>query len=113
MEQEYIEVGEYKFEIVDHVPAGYVIWNIGQNMPDGYLPITETMIENKYHINPNTLKAIKFEGAQAILSATILGPNTVKKAERYIARHEHQKNYQWRVGKMKAALPLMKQIKGL
>ena len=28
-----------KFEVVDFVPAGYEIWNIGHNMIDGYLPL--------------------------------------------------------------------------
>ena len=27
-----------RFQIVDKVPLGYQIWNIGRNMPDGYLP---------------------------------------------------------------------------
>ena len=29
----------HKFEIVDRVPLGYHVWNIGENMPDGYLPL--------------------------------------------------------------------------
>lgn len=29
----------HTFELVDHVPLGYSIWNIGKNMADGYLPL--------------------------------------------------------------------------
>lgn len=29
----------HTFELVDHVPNGYLIWNIGENMIDGYLPL--------------------------------------------------------------------------
>ena len=30
---------EYTFELVDFVPLGYEIWNIGRNMAPGYLPL--------------------------------------------------------------------------
>lgn len=36
--REYVRKGNDVFEIVDTVPLGYSIWNIGHNMPDGYLP---------------------------------------------------------------------------
>ena len=36
--REYLRKGNDVFEIVDTVPLGYSIWNIGHNMPDGYLP---------------------------------------------------------------------------
>lgn len=29
----------HSFELVDRVPLGYSIWNIGENMADGYLPL--------------------------------------------------------------------------
>ena len=29
----------HTFEVVEEVPLGYEIWNIGKNMIDGYLPL--------------------------------------------------------------------------
>ena len=30
----------YTFRLVDHIPLGYIIWNIGKHhMPEGYLPL--------------------------------------------------------------------------
>lgn len=49
----------HTFEIVNKMPKGYIIWNIGENMEDGYLPICE--IKSGFEINPDTLKAIRFE----------------------------------------------------
>lgn len=53
----------YEFEIVDKMPYGYDIWNIGKNMVDGYLPLAQ-VYDNK--INPDTLKAIKIEDEQEL-----------------------------------------------
>lgn len=36
--REYLRKGNDVFEIVDTVPLGYSIWNIGHNMPDGFCP---------------------------------------------------------------------------
>ena len=36
--------GKDTFELVDYVPLGYRIWNIGKNMIDGYLIITISAI---------------------------------------------------------------------
>ena len=66
---------EHTFEIIDHVPAGYQIWNIGKNMTDGYLPLCK-VIPNSYDVEINTLKAIKMDGAQVILSAIEIPENS-------------------------------------
>lgn len=55
-----------EFELVEKIPEGYVIWNIGTNMKDGYLPLCQ--IDNGYNVNVETLKAIKLEKAQEILA---------------------------------------------
>lgn len=53
------------FEIVEKVPEGFVVWNIGDNMgTDEYIPLAMRLSYNKnddnYHsINSNNLKAIK------------------------------------------------------
>ncbi len=52
----------HKFEIVDRVPLGYHVWNIGENMPDGYLPLCRLCASQPFEgataIDPSTLKAI-------------------------------------------------------
>lgn len=108
------------FELVDSVPLGYEIWNIGKNMLDGYLPLCRLAwlqpFEGARRIERDTLKAIRVEGAQTILAAVGGGQNTVAAMERYIKRYRRAKpnTYAYRqVQRMKAALPFMKQIKGL
>lgn len=54
---------ENVFQIVDRIPAGFSIWNIGANMKSTeWIPLCENLHpEDKedYSINPDTLKAIK------------------------------------------------------
>lgn len=103
------------FEVVDSVPSGYMIWNIGKNMVDGYLPLCRLSACQPFpggrNIEVDTLKAIKCDGAQIILAAAGYGPKTVsemeKHIEKYFASRPHECN------KMRAALPFMRNIKGL
>jgi hypothetical protein len=108
-----ITSGDWEFEIVDHVPPGYIIWNIGKNMIDGYLPLCRLAAVQPFpggrSIETHTLKAIKTEHAQTILAAIGIGPGTVKEMEDYIKKHPNK----WGVDRMKAALPHMRDIKGL
>ena len=104
--------GYWEFEIVDHVPPGYDIWNIGKNMIDGYLPLCRLSKNQPFpggrNIETDTLKAIKTEHAQTILAAVIIGPSTIKEMETYITKHPNE----WGVDQMKAALPHMRELKG-
>lgn len=63
----------HTFELVDRVPLGYSIWNIGKNMADGYLPFCRLAAVQPFpggrDIEVNTLKCHKCEGAQVILEA--------------------------------------------
>lgn len=61
--------GTNTFQVVDSVPLGYVIWNIGNNMADGYLPLCQVGGPDGCQVNPDTLKAVKCDGAQTILDA--------------------------------------------
>lgn len=111
----------YTFELVDKVPVGYSIWNIlSKNMPDGYLPLCRLSSRQPFpggrNIDTESLKAIKVEGAQIILDAVGGGEQTVKEMEAYIACHQNAKPDTWahaQVERMKKALPIMRQIKGL
>ena len=58
--------GTNTFQVVDSVPLGYVIWNIGNNMADGYLPLCQVGGPDGCQVNPDTLKAVKCDGSQTI-----------------------------------------------
>ena len=108
---------DHTFELVDQVTGGYMIWNIGKNMADGYLPLCRLSAHQPFpggmSIETDTLRAIKCDGAQIILAAVGFGPETVKAMEKYIQKHENGAKNGWIVKRMKAALPYMRQIKGL
>ena len=84
----------HTFELVDRVPLGYSIWNIGENMADGYLPLCRLAAVQPFpggrSIEVDTLKAIKCEGAQEILAAAGWGPETLDEMERYIKKNEKE-----------------------
>lgn len=107
------------FDIVDHVPYGYQIWNIGKNMAPGYLPLCRLSQYQPFpggrNIEVDTLKAIPCEGAQIILAAVGYGPDTIPTMEEYIKQHPNPKPYEEpaysQVQKYKAALPYMRKLK--
>ena len=51
------------FEIVEKIPAGFFVWNIGENMgTHEYIPVCEDLHpedKDNYEINTATLKAVK------------------------------------------------------
>lgn len=49
------------FEVVDKIPNEYIVWNIGDNMIDGYIPLAKPV--GSYEIDPWSLKAIKIDDA--------------------------------------------------
>lgn len=116
--KKFITHGRYTFELIDYVPLGYEIWNIGRNMLEGYLPFCRIAARQPFpggrSIEPDTLKAIKIEGAQLILDAVGDGPKTIEEMEQYIQRHKKEKSGTYahmKVQKYKKALPVMRQIK--
>ena len=64
--KEMITDGEHEFEVVDHIPLGYIVWNIGSHMIDGYLPLCRLKARQPFpggcEIEVDTLKAIKIVG---------------------------------------------------
>ena len=105
----------HTFELVDHIPLGYSIWNIGENMAEGYLPLCRLAAVQPFpggrRIEVDTLKAIKCEGAQVILKTAGLGAETPEEMERYIEKNKNNPRRQYEVEKMKAALPYMRKLK--
>lgn len=85
---ETIKSGNYTFEIVDAVPAGFAAWNIPQIDEGGeYLPLFEKMHPedpSSHYVNTETLKAVKMApGSVArIRRAASCGVRTLKDAER-------------------------------
>ena len=83
------------YEVVGKIPAGFFVWNIGENMgTDEYIPICEDLHpedKDNYEINPNTLKAIKLsvEEVKALREAAHFGINSKKTAERALMSKRH------------------------
>ncbi len=116
MEKNTITSQGHTFDLVDEIPLGYIIWNIGKNMVDGYLPLCRLRMRQPFPggrcIEPDTLKAIKCKGAQIILAAIGYGPDTPEEMEEYIAEHSDDPVYARNILRMKDALPHMRKIKG-
>ncbi len=81
------------YEVVEKIPTGFFVWNIGRNAPAGYIAIAEQGDEENT-INPDTLKAIKLNDDEItkIDNAASYGITTLEKAKKAIASK--------RIGKM-------------
>ena len=114
-----IEDRGHIYEIVDAIPAGYMIWNIGKNIIDGYLPLCRPARQQPFpggrSIDVDALKAIKIDGAQDILAAAGKGEDTLEEMERYVKRYNNAKGgwTRTKVERYKKAIPIMKQIRGI
>lgn len=86
-ENQILTVDDDQFEIVDYWPLGYRIWNIGSNMPDGYLPLCrEKMIQpfdGAREIETDTLKCIRIPEAQQILKYANCG-GTIEELKSFV-----------------------------
>ena len=108
--------GINRYELVDEVPLGYEIWNIGANMAPGYLPFCRLCatqpFEGARNIEADTLKAIKIDGAEKVLKAAHYG-KTVAEMEKYVMRFAgvDDEDVQYKVRIFAAAIPVMKRIK--
>ena len=80
------------YEVVDTIPTGFFVWNIGENMgTDEYIPICESLRpwdKKCYSINTATLKAIKLspEKIQLLRDAANYGITSLQAAEKAIKR---------------------------
>lgn len=107
-----ITSGKDTFELVDFIPYGYHIWNIGKNMIDGYLPLVQLGGYDGYQV-VGVKKAIRIDGAQTILNAIGYGEETIQEMEDYISKYKDSKEVIkiMQIDKYKKALPIMKKIK--
>lgn len=107
------------YEVVDEVPLGYVIWNIGpNNAPQGYIPFCRPAHRQRFEggreIDPDTLKAVKADGAADIMLSVGHGQDTPRKMEQYIKRYSCSKTeyVRRRVEDNKKALDALRKVKG-
>ena len=83
------------FEIVEKIPVGFFVWNIGENMgTHEYIPVCEDLHpedKDDYSINPATLKAVKVspEEWEKINKAGAWGVGNLKQAEKAIKSKRH------------------------
>ena len=76
------------FEIVEKVPAGFFVWNIGDNMGlDEYIPICKDLHpedKENFEIDTTSLKAIKLpvDEVKALREAAHIGIVSKKTAEK-------------------------------
>ena len=76
------------YEVVEKIPSGFFVWNIGENMGDDeYIPICEDLHpedKDNYEINTSTLKAIRLslEDVEALREAAHVGIVSKKTAEK-------------------------------
>ena len=76
------------FEIVEKIPVGFFVWNIGENMgTHEYIPVCEDLHpedKDDYSINPATLKAVKVspEEWEKLDKAANWGVGNLKQAEK-------------------------------
>ena len=76
------------FEIVEKIPVGFFVWNIGENMgTHEYIPVCEDLHpedKDDYSINPATLKAVRVspEEWEKLNKAGSWGVGNLKQAEK-------------------------------
>lgn len=70
-----------EIEVIDKIEKGYEIWNIGEHIESGYLPIAKF---KNYHMVDGTLKVIKNEKAQLLLKVSCYGYGTINKCKKYL-----------------------------
>ena len=81
--------GDKEFTVVDKVPNGYIIWNIGKNMgSDEYIPFCR-VIPGTFSIIPETLLAVKLskEEVEILREVAGRGNTDIKTMNSRIKRH--------------------------
>lgn len=98
----------YIFEVVEKIPEGFEIWNIGGL--GEYIPICEA--GNPASVNISTLKAIKLnaEEVKILNSAAGKGDKTAKKAKSTLKRVAKTATMRRRQENARKALPILERI---
>lgn len=108
------------YEIAEYIPAGFFIWNIGKNMGhEEYIPICELLYPglpksnlDSYHINPETVKAIKLpkEEVAILRDAAGYGITSKKAAQSAIKRTAKSAMQKRKKALAEKALPILEKI---
>lgn len=83
-----MKIGNQEYEIVNKIPSGYFVWNIGDNMgSDDYIPLCELLNSSDndgFQIDKSTLKAIKLDTNDVISlrKAASYGVHDLKSAKK-------------------------------
>jgi hypothetical protein len=83
------------FEIVEKIPVGFFVWNIGENMgTHEYIPVCEDLRpedKDNYEINTATLKAVKVapDEWEKLDKAASWGVGNLEQAEKAIKSKRH------------------------
>ena len=104
------------FDIVEKIPAGFFVWNIGENMGSNeYIPICEDLHpedKENFEINTSTLKAIKLipEEVNALRQAASWGVNNKATAEKALKSKRTSYNAERKRKAATATLEIFKRI---
>ena len=104
------------YEVVEKIPAGFYVWNIGENMgTDEYIPLCEMLHpEDKkdYSINPDTLKAIKLnpDDVKILREAASYGADNKQNSEKALRREPKSYMAKKKYELAKKALPIFEKI---
>lgn len=108
------EITSYK--VVEKIPAGFEVWNIGENMgTDEYIPLCEKLHpENKkdYSINRDTVKAIKLnpDDVKILREAAGYGASNIINCEKALRRQPKSYMARRKYELAKKALPIFEKI---
>ena len=100
----------HTYEIVEKIPANFFVWNIGENMAPGYIPICEST--EGYNVNVTTLKAIALDENELTIlrNAAGYGVNDVKTAKRATKLNPKTRLATTKKELASAALPILERI---
>ena len=112
-----LEYDGYRYEVVDEIPPGYTVCNIGSNGPDGYIPLCrpEPGICYGRAVDLNSLKAIRSEGADAVMKAVAYGAKTINQMRAYVDDYKDSKSklVRERCSAFKYAIPYLEELPGI
>lgn len=83
------------YEVTEKIPSGYIVWNIGKNAPEGYLPVA-LLKPGTYEIRRETLKAVPISAKEyAIVSRATsrYGLSSKKAVEKAMKRNRLPAEY--------------------
>lgn len=103
----------HTFEIVDKIPPGFMVWNIGANMGTvEYIPLCQPANTGIADIRTDTLKAIKLKPAEVMTlrAAAGYGVNSKSAAQKAINRPAKSAMQKQKKQLAEKALPIFERI---